>query len=134
LTAAGGFNLGFTTVNTLNEALGYFWSKGKNANALCDARQKAATQLIAAIANVSLLNDPGTCAGAEQMIADAQAALAGCDIAAIREAAAELDAFNNSGDLEPFPDGLKACGAGKDQKAIIANAVAPGAACSAGCP
>lgn len=131
IAAAGGsFNLGFTTVD-LGEALGYFWTRGKNANTLCAARQKAATQLIAAIANTVLLNAEGACTTGADLVAEAQAVLAGCDIAAIKAIAAELDAFNNGGDLLEFPEGLRACPAGKDQKAFIsANAVPPGSDCN----
>jgi len=134
INAAGGsFNLGFTTVN-LDQAIGYFWTKGKNSNPVCAARQKAATQLIAAIANVTLLNGQGTCIGGADLIAQAQAALASCNISAINAIQSQLDAFNNAGDNLAFPAGLRPCSAGKDQKAYIdAHAVAPGAACNA-CP
>jgi hypothetical protein len=131
ITAAGGsFNLGFTTVN-LDQAIGYFWTKGKNSNPLCAARQKAATQLIAAIANVTLLNAPATCTSGRDLVAAAQAALASCNIADINAIQSQLDAFNNSGDNQGFPAGLQPCSAGKDQKAYIdAHAVAPGSACN----
>jgi len=135
ITAAGGsFNLGFTRVN-LNQALGYFWTKGKNSNPLCAARQKAATQLIAAIASTVLLNPGGTCTTGTDLIASAQAALASCSISAIKAVQSQLDAFNNSGDNFDFPAGLRPCSAGKEQKAYIdANAVAPGAACNTCAP
>jgi hypothetical protein len=121
-------NLGFTTVN-LNQALGYFWTKGKNENALCQARQKAATQLIAAIANTTLLN-PNGCSG--DLISQALTTLAGCDIGAINSIQSQLDAFNNSGDNLNFPPGLNACAAGNANKAYIdQHAVAPGADCNA---
>jgi len=119
ITAAGGsFNLGFTTVN-LNEALGYFWTKGKNSNPLCAARQKAATQLIAAIANTVLLNAPGTCSTGTSLVATAQSVLAGCNVAAINAIASQLDAFNNAGDPLNFPAGLTACAVGTVNKAYI---------------
>jgi uncharacterized repeat protein (TIGR01451 family) len=132
--AGGSFNLGFTTVN-LDQALGYFWTKGKNSNPVCQARQKAATQLIAAIANQVLLNQTTHCGDAiTDLITRAQTALRSCNIAAINAIQSELDAFNNSGDSLSFPAGLRPCSAGKDQKAFIdAHAVAPGAACNA-CP
>jgi len=117
-------NLGFTTVN-LNQALGYFWTKGKNANAGCAARQKAATQLIAAIANTTLLNAPGTCTTGTSLIASAQAALAGCNVAAINAIASQLDAFNNSGDNISFPAGPSACPVGTSNKAYIDANAAP---------
>jgi hypothetical protein len=128
-------NLGFTTVN-LNQALGMFWTKGPSSSALCKARQKLATQLIAAIANVTLLNEPrpGCVQGANDLISDAQAAAASCSVTAINEFQSKLDAFNNSGDPLDFPPGLKACGVGQENKAFIsAHSVPPGASCSA-CP
>jgi hypothetical protein len=135
MNAAGGtFNLGFTQVN-LGQAIGYFWTKGKNSNPLCAARQKAATQLIAAIANTTLLNAQGTCPAGTDLVTEAQAALASCDIARINAIHGELDAFNNSGDNFSFPAGLRPCSAGKDQKAFIAaNAVPPGSACNTCAP
>jgi hypothetical protein len=130
----GTINLGFTTVN-LDQAIGMFWTKGPSTP-LCQARQKLATQLIAAIANATLLNTSGTACvqRANDIIAAAQTAAAGCDIAAITAAKSALDAFNNSGDALSFPAGLGACGAGKENKDYIAtHSVAPDASCSA-CP
>jgi len=120
-------DLGFTKVN-LDQALGYFWTKGKNANSLCQARQKAATQLIAAIANTTLLN-PNGCSG--DLIANAINTLKSSDINAINSIQSQLDAFNNSGDNLNFPAGLNACPVGKENKAYIdQHAVAPNADCN----
>jgi hypothetical protein len=133
-TELGTINLGFTTVN-LDQAIGMFWTKGPSTP-LCQARQKLATQLIAAIANATLLNTPGTACvqGANDLILAAQTAAAGCNIAAITAAKDQLDAFNNSGDALSFPAGLGACGAGKENKDFIAaHSAPPGASCSA-CP
>jgi len=128
----GSMNLGFTTVN-LDQAIGMFWTK-QSENDLCKARQKLATQLIAAIANATLLNDPtpGCLPAANQLITDAQAAAASCDVARINQFQSMLDAFNNSGDNLNFPPGLSACGADQENKAYIsAHSEPPGASCSA---
>jgi len=126
--------LGFANVN-LDQAIGMFWTKGPSTP-LCQARQKLATQLIAAISNATLLNTPGTACvtSANAIILAAQTAAAGCDIGAITAAKDALDAFNNSGDALSFPAGLGACGAGKENKDFIAaHSAPPGASCSA-CP
>ena len=102
----------------------------------CKARQKLATQLIAAIANATLLNDQtsGCLLSANQLITAAQTAAASCDITQINKFQSNLDAFNNSGDSLNFPPGLSACGVGQENKDFIsAHSEAPGASCSA-CP
>jgi hypothetical protein len=108
--------------DTLHQALSYFWGKKSKvydpgqdklvrADALCKFRKKLAFHLIPAIANTVLLGtNPAGCVDGsgelfpEDLIEQAVAAGAGCDVQAIKHISDLLDQFNNSGDDASFPE------------------------------
>ncbi|HXI82566.1 MAG TPA: hypothetical protein VNL17_00590 [Verrucomicrobiae bacterium] len=144
----GVLDLGFVTLATANrnsdnvidgtdafiEALGFYWrgagktgepsgtqSLGLKSSGLCVARKQLAVELIAAIANTTLLgtfppnatyvnghtvtNFPG------DLISQARTAAAGFDVAAVRSMTALLKKFNSSGQTNNLPNGLEECSA-----------------------
>jgi hypothetical protein len=153
----GQLNLGYitltgTTDEVLSKALGYFWSKrnlygdGTRAGNLCKARKKLSWHLIAAIANTVVLGtDPSGCTYMNStgeiksfpadLIAQAQAAAAGCDIAKINQMQSLVDAFNNSGDSGEFPEGLYPCSADpRGARGAAVDITTPANCQLAGCP
>jgi uncharacterized repeat protein (TIGR01451 family) len=148
-------NGGLDAGDTLWEALGIFWKKrtltGENgglqslklrASPLCRARKQLAFHLIAAIANVQLLGtSPAGCPDPDggffpaNLIEQAQAAAAGCDVAAIRAITEQLDQFNNSGDDEAFPSPLTSCKADPNGAKSVARDPTTQSNCNnSGCP
>jgi len=149
ITFNGGvLDLGFVTLATANrnsdnvidgtdafiEALGFYWrgagktgepsgtqSLGLKSSSLCVARKQLAIELIAAIANTTLLgtfppnatyvnghtvtNFPG------DLISQARTAAAGFDITAVHSMTALLKKFNSSGQTNDLPNGLVECSA-----------------------
>jgi hypothetical protein len=116
-------------VDALMEALSFYWKSksytgeaGGSQNqhlpacALCVARKKLAVELIAALANNTLLGTvPGNCTAADgtviptDLIPQAAAAAAGEDVVPIKYYTALLTKFNNSGLRDNFQGGLQEC-------------------------
>jgi hypothetical protein len=107
----GPIDLGFLTIATLEEALGLLWAvpakyeSGEHRSKLDKARFILGRHTLVATCNERLFGTEPTPA---TLIADAVAALASTDCALMMELAALVDAFNNSGDDEPLPDGFVA--------------------------
>lgn len=106
-------DLGVVTVDSLADAFGILWGNtaffppgppsGERRSNLDQTRFILLSQLLGAICNERVF---GTTPTPSSLIADAIAAVEGTDcqdITAIKDA---LDAFNNSGDEEPFPPGV----------------------------
>ncbi len=99
-------DLGFTSIEgepaaALSELLGLLWATPGAYQGLDKARLLLARQLVVATCNERLFGaDAGT------LVEAAQAALAGASCADILALVAAVDAFNESGDDNPFPVGF----------------------------
>jgi hypothetical protein len=125
-----------TATDALIEALGLYWRSAsrtgddngtqnarKSASLLCRARKLLAVELIAATANVSLFGtEPSNCTYVNggtitnfpvDLLAQAQSAAAGEDVAACTNMTGLLQLFNLSGATNDFPTGLYECAAGR---------------------
>jgi len=147
LMPGGQMNLGFITV-TLDQALGIFWLPDYQAgqdegDPVCMARKQLSRELIAAIANVTLLNaDSSNCGVIDEatgcfypiatLIQEAQAAtqldagLTDCNmqgwwINQMNSLRAWLAQFNNAGASQPLPENLRNCGVGLINAAYVAG-------------
>jgi hypothetical protein len=147
ITFGGGvLDLGFVTLPTANrnsdnvidatdafiEALGFYWkatartgepdgsqSQKLKSSALCIARKQLAVELIAAMANTTLLGtfppsatyvNAGTVTNfPANLISQARETAAGFDVTAIRSMTAFLKKFNSSGQTNNLPAGLVEC-------------------------
>jgi hypothetical protein len=130
--------------DTLIEALSFYWKSvnvtgeaggTQNAKAtgsnVCKARKQLAAQLIAATANVRLLqanptnsfykNGGSVTNFPADLLLQAQTALAGYDTSAMVPLTALLNKFNNSGMTNNFPAGLEEC---SSQKASLLRPIA----------
>lgn len=108
LANCGPFTLGPVTIATDCQAYDILWSNvaklsdGTHRSELGKARIKLAHQLLTAQFNVCLFGlDPNS--GVRTLINQANAALAGTDIALINSLQGQLDVYNNSGDGIAFP-------------------------------
>jgi hypothetical protein len=141
----GRMDLGFISV-TLDEAVGMFWAApAQGQDDVCTARKTLARELIAAIANVTLLNaDTSSCGVADPetgefvligtLIQSAQAATQGvpnvldCSTPGSRQVWRDemdtltgmLSTFNSGGMNLPLPGDLIDCGVGRPNAAYIA--------------
>jgi hypothetical protein len=103
--------IGSTTIDTDRKLFGAFWSNiaytsnGKKRTLLEQARMQLLQQLVAAMLNVKAFGDDDLGTGAK-LIAAGKDAFAGNDRAAILSIAAQLEAFNKSGDNLPLPPGV----------------------------
>jgi uncharacterized repeat protein (TIGR01451 family) len=103
--------IGSTTIDTDGKLFGAFWSNiaytsnGKKRTLLDQARMQLLQQLVAAMLNVKAFGDDDLGTGAT-LIAAGKRAFAGTDRAAILSIAAQLEAFNKSGDNLPLPPGV----------------------------
>jgi len=100
---------GSVTVDSMESALGILWGSpasfdtGEKRGGLDKARFLLARHLLVATCNTRLFDtqtDPA------DLIAQATAALGGTDCQLMLDLAGQLDAFNNSGDAEAFPEGF----------------------------
>ncbi|WP_242356913.1 MULTISPECIES: hypothetical protein [Anaeromyxobacter] len=104
--AGGPIDLGFTTIDTLEELLGLLWASparyvsGEPRDALARFRILLAHQTAAAICNGRAF---GT---SSPLVADAVTALGGTACGDIKGLIDDLAAFNTQGDALPFPDGF----------------------------
>ena len=122
--AEGSIDLGSVTVDSMESALGILWGSpasfdtGEKRGDLDRARFLLARQLLVATCNTRLF---GTQTDPNDLIAQATAALAGTDCQLMLDLAGKLDAFNNSGDEEDFPEGFAAGPASPRHAAGIAD-------------
>lgn len=107
--AEGDIDLGFVTVDTLEEALGLLWARpsryesGAPRSDLDRARFLLGRQTLVAICNNRLFgSSPGG-----GLIGEAVETLEGTDCARMLELEALITAFNESGDDEDFPAGFE---------------------------
>jgi len=157
----GLMNVGFLDV-TLNQALGLFWGTPTGPatggrSAICAARKTLSSELIAAIANVTLLNANSSGCGVQEpnsggfiligaLIQEAQAALQAepnifdCNnqVAWMNDMNGLTDllhSFNGAGTSQPLPSGLVGCGVGQGNSLYIQNnQVDPTTTANCGCP
>jgi YD repeat-containing protein len=162
----GLMNLGFLQVN-LQGAVGIFWGNAggtgdslEGGDPLCVARKALSKQLIAAIANVTLLNANSSGCGAQDpatggfvligtLISEAQAATQAeppafeCStlgaeqlwVAEMNSLTAQLTAFNTGGMSQPLPAGLSDCGVGPaNARFIVWQQVDPTTLANCNCP
>ena len=108
----GPVDLGFVTVDTTEEALGLLWAnpakysppdQSTRRSELDKARFLLARQTLVGICNVRLFGATPT---PPDLLEDAVDALEGYDCELMRMLEPQVDAFNNSGDDEPFPSGF----------------------------
>ena len=103
---ATSIDLGWKTVTSIEEAMGIFWaspareSDGDKRSKLCQARELASFQAMAAILNSGLSNG----AGLPVSLAEIASILGGTDVQAIQNLAGLLDTYNNSGDSVAIVD------------------------------
>jgi len=96
----GSINIGWKDITNMDDLMGVFWaSPAKNADGskrskLCQAKEQAAFQAVAAILNSALSNS----APLPVPLATIQSTLSGTDRNAIRALQATLDTYNNSGE------------------------------------
>jgi hypothetical protein len=102
---AGGVNLGYTTVASLDDALGLLWAEPSAFTGVAKARLLLGRQLLVAMCNEKLF---GAVPADSVLESDALAALTGTDCAAMKGLATSVDAFNNSNDDVALPTGLDA--------------------------
>jgi len=153
-------NLGFMYA-TFDDAVGIFWAQpARGQDDVCTARKDLAKQLIAAIANVTLLNadssscgvsnpDTGAFVRFADLIAQAQAAtqpvpnILDCSSMGSMQAWLDemdavtgmLSAFNAGGVGQPLPGNLIDCGVGRANAAYIAaHSADPTTAATCNCP
>jgi hypothetical protein len=106
----GPIDLGYVTVTSLESALGMLWGdvprfdNGVSRNQLERQRFLLARQLMVAVCNVRLFGAASPDIAA--LIDDARSELSGTDCSAIADLVGPVDAYNNSGDDEPFPPGF----------------------------
>jgi hypothetical protein len=106
---SGPVELGIVTITSLESALGLLWGSpavfetGQRRNSLDRARFLLARQALVGSCNVRLF---GTEPEPSDLLSDAIDALAGTDCELIRMYAEAIDAYNNSGTDESFPDGF----------------------------
>jgi hypothetical protein len=162
----GLMNLGFLQVN-LQGAVGIFWGNAggtgdspEGGDPLCVARKALSKQLIAAIANVTLLNEGSSGCGVQDpvtggfvligtLIQDAQVATQAeppafdCStlgaeqlwVAEMNSLTAQLAAFNTGGMSQPLPAGLSDCGVGPaNARFIVGQQVDPTTLANCNCP
>jgi hypothetical protein len=102
----GSMDIGWKTLDSVEEVLGMLWanpardSDGDKRSELCHAKVQLAHQLVAALLNEALDNGASSGGATDE----ARAAMAANDFDAIKALAAELDAFNNSGDDTEITD------------------------------
>jgi uncharacterized repeat protein (TIGR01451 family) len=103
--------IGSKTIDDDGKLFGAFWSNiaytstGKKRTLLDQARMQLLQQLVAAMLNVKAFGDDDLGTGAT-LIAAGKSAFAGTDRAKILSIAAQLEAFNKSGDNLPLPPGV----------------------------
>ena len=113
----------------MEDLMGIFWANtaknddGSKRDKLCQAKEQAARQAVAAILNSALPNG----APLTVELSEIQSILAGDDIGAIRDLGKALDEYNNSGD-DIALTGVHATGSA-DPKAAKAIANIPFADC-----
>ncbi len=97
-------NIGWRDITNVEDLMGILWAnKARNSDRtkrtrLCQAKERAAFQAVAAILNTGLPNG----APIPVSLADIQTILSGSDVKAIRSLARTLDRYNNSGDKIPI--------------------------------
>ncbi len=107
----GSIDLGFLTVTTVPQALGILWaspakySGGGKRSQLDQDRLITAKQLLGAICNNREFGTPTT---PSDLISQTQTALSGTVCADMLTLEGELDAYNQSGDAQPLPNGFPA--------------------------
>jgi hypothetical protein len=95
-------DLGYKQINSIDELMGIFWannakeSDGSKRSALCQARETAANQALAAILNSAMPGGKPLPSG--YSLSDIASILGGTDIGAIKALNSALDEYNNSGD------------------------------------
>jgi hypothetical protein len=105
----GPIDLGTLTVSTLDHALGILWGSPSRfpdntpRTGLDQARFLLQRQTLAGICNQRLF---GTQPVPSTLLADAVAAISGTDCTLILSLQVQVDAYNNSGDANPFPAGF----------------------------
>lgn len=99
---AGGVDLGYGRVTTVQQALGLLWANEGSYSGLDKARLKLAKHTLVAYCNSSLLGG----APADFSVAQAVALLAGHDCGAMVSLAGLVDAFNNQFDEVSLPAGF----------------------------
>jgi hypothetical protein len=110
--AEGSIDLGFVQIESVEQALGLLWGvpskftgSGIKRSSLDRARFILGRHTLVGVCNMRLFD---TAPSPADLLSDAVAALAGTDCALMRQLAEEVDAFNNSGTEEPFPEGFSA--------------------------
>jgi hypothetical protein len=107
--AQGSIDLGFITVSSLSSALGLLWGSpamypgGGHRSELDRTRFILARQTLVGICNGRLF---GTQPTPPDLLQQAVAALSGTMCAQMDVLEAQVDAFNSSGDVNPFPSGF----------------------------
>lgn len=107
--AVGPIDLGFLTVSTEVSALGLLWgspaiySTGGHRSAWDATVFRLARQTLVAICNQRLF---GTATTPSDLVAQSVAAMQGNNCVQMNVLEGEVDAFNNSGDAQPFPSGF----------------------------
>jgi hypothetical protein len=95
-------DLGWKYVDSMEKLMGIFWannaknSNGTKRSALCQAKETASNQALAAILNSAMPG--GKALPAPYTLDMIKSILSGSDINAIKKLSSDLDAFNNSGD------------------------------------
>jgi methionine-rich copper-binding protein CopC len=109
--ADGAIELGFVSIETVEEALGLLWSTPSKfadssmpRSSLDRARFILGRHTLVGVCNQRLF---GTEPSPSDLLDQAVAALAGQSCTLMLELAKDVDDFNNSGDDEPFPDGFE---------------------------
>lgn len=107
--AGGAVSLGFMNVESVATAMGLLWGSpaafedGQKRDALEKARFILGRHTLVASCNQRLF---GTLPAPSDLVAQAVAALGGTHCSLMHSLATQVDAYNNSGDDEPFPLGF----------------------------
>lgn len=130
----GSVDLGFVTIDSLEEALGFLWGRpsrfedGSRRNELDRLRFLLGRQTLVGLCNEALF---GTTPAPPTLLEDALAALDGTVCSDISGLIGPVDAFNNSGDDEDFPEGFSPGSADPDAGMDEADPTTPsGEVCS----